>query len=359
MGSISHRVPAGKIVVGVDTHKDVHVAVALDHLGAHLGEQRIPTTAAGYADLRRWALGLGPVHTWGVEGTGSYGAGLTSALLRAGERVIEINRPDRAARRRQGKSDPLDAEAAARAVLSGRATGIPKSADGEIEAARVVKVAKNGAVKSRTATMNSLRSVLITAPAALRAELEPLSDHRLISRCAALRPGPVTDPGSAARHALRALARRWKALDGEIDGHTAQLDALTASAAPGLRAAYGVGPDTAADLLVAAGDNPGRLRSEAAFAALCGASPIPASSGKTNRHRLNRGGNRAANAALYRIIVVRLGRHEPTRAYAARRVAEGRSKLEIIRCLKRFLVRELFPLLRPTREPQDGAALTS
>jgi len=358
MGSISHRVPAGKIAVGVDTHKDMHVAVALDHLGSHLGEHSIPTDAAGYADLRRWALGLGPVHAWGVEGTGSYGAGLASALLRAGERVIEVNRPDRAARHRDGKSDPLDAEAAARAVLSGRVTGIPKSADGEIEAIRLVKLTRNGAVKARTAAMNTLRNVLITAPAALRAELEPLPERQLISRCTAFRPGPATDPGNAARHALRALARRWEALREEIDAHTALLDTLTRAVAPDLRGAFGVGPETAADLLVAAGDNPERLHSEAAFAALCGASPIPASSGKTNRHRLNRGGNRAANAALYQVIVVRLGRHEPTRAYAARRVAEGRSKLEIIRCLKRFLVRELFPLLQPIPAP-DGAILTS
>ena len=359
MTSIAHLVPAGKIVVGVDTHKDVHVAVALDRLGAYLGEIRIATNAAGYADLRRWALSLGPVDAWGVEGTGSYGAGLAGTLLRAGERVIEVNRPDRTARRREGKSDALDAESAARAVLSGRMTGIPKSADGEVEAVRVIKVAKDGAVKSRTAAMNSLKNLLITAPAALRADLEPLSDHGLVSRCSGLRTGPVSEPLGATRHALRSLARRWQELDREIETHVALLGSLTRSAAPGLLASYGVGPDTAADLLIAAGDNPGRLHSEAAFAALCGASPIPASSGRTNRHRLNRGGDRAANAALYRIVVVRMGRHEPTIAYVARRTGEGRSKREIMRCLKRFLVRELYPLLRPAADQAQPAQLAS
>ena len=333
------------IVVGVDTHRDSHVAVALDALGGRLGERSVPTTRAGYTDLERWASGLGLVRAFGVEGTGSYGAGLARQLRAGGHVVREVDRPDRQARRRLGKSDPLDAEAAARAVLAGTATTRPKRADGSVEALRLLVLTRRSAEKARSAAMIQLRAVMVTAPAELRETLTGLGPVALLERCAAFRPGAPIDPWSATRHALRALARRIRALDEELAGTVSAMDRLTLGRAPALRATFGVGPDSAAALLVAAGDGPDRLRSEAAFAALCGASPIPASSGLRTRHRLDRGGDRQADRALYVIVLTRLAHHAPTRAYVERRTAEGRTKREIIRCLKRYVAREVFPLL--------------
>jgi transposase len=357
--SIEHQGPKGKVVVGVDTHKDVHVAVALDRVGGRLGVISLPADRAGYAALEQWALGFGSVLAFGIEGTSSYGAGLTGFLRRAGHRVVEVNRPDRSERHRHGKSDPLDAENAARAVLAGRETGTPKSADGQVEMLRQIKVAKDGAVKARAQALTTLRALLVTAPADLRTELEPLSKRALVARCAGLRPGPVTSPLAATRHALRSLARRWQELTTEIDTHEDLLISLTAEAAPELVAAYGIGPDTAADPLIAIGDNRDRVPTEAALAKLCGVNPIPASSGKTQRLRLNRGGNRQANAALYRIVVVRMRCHVPTLAYVARRTAEGKSKPEIMRCLKRYVAREVWSHTRPAAhvvEPLEFAS---
>jgi transposase len=338
---------AGDIVVGVDTHRDQHVAVAIDRLGARLGELAVSADRMGYRRLERWASSLGAVRAFGVEGTGSYGAGLVRHLRAAGRVVIEVDRPDRRLRRRLGKSDPLDAEAAARAVSAGTATTVPKSADGEVEAIRLLLVTKRSADKARTAAWTQLRTVLVTAPAELRERLAPLPRAELLRRCAALRGGPAAGPASATRHALSTLARRVRALERELATTVAALDRLTAQRAPELRARYGVGPEVAATLLVTAGDNPDRLRSEAAFAALCGVSPIPASSGLRTRHRLNRGGDRQANCALYRVVLTRLRYHAASRTYLARRLAEGRSKREIIRCLKRHVAREFYPLLTP------------
>ena len=337
---------AVSVIIGVDTHKDAHVAVALDQLGTRLGEYRLASTAQGYLDLERWAGGLGEVPTFGIEGTGSYGAGLARFLVGRGYTVIEVNRPDRAARRRLGKNDPLDAEAAARAVLGRVATTTPKAGGDQVEMIRMLKSTKNSAVKARSQAMNQLRALLVTAPTALRQTLEPLTAGALVNRCARLRPGSLTTPLAAAKRTLHSLARRYRQLTVEIAGLEADLQRLTAVVAPALVAAFGVGSDVAAALLVAAGGNPERLRSEAAFAALCGVSPIPASSGKTNRHRLNRGGDRQANAALHRVVVVRLRYEERTRAYMRRRTGEGLSKAEVIRCLKRYVARELFALLR-------------
>jgi transposase len=333
------------IVVGVDTHRDSHVAVALDALGGRLGECSVPTTRAGYAELERWATGLGLVRAFGVEGTGSYGAGLARHLRASGHAVREVDRPDRQARRRLGKSDPLDAEAAARAVLAGTATTRPKRADGSVEALRLLVLTKRSAEKARSAAMIQLRAVMVTAPAELREALAGLGPAALLERCTAFRPAAPVDPRSATRHALRALARRIRVLDEELAEVVSAMDRLTLERAPALRATFGVGPDSAAALLVAAGDDADRLRSEAAFAALCGASPIPASSGLRTRHRLDRGGDRQANRALYVIVLTRLAHHAPTRAYVERRTAEGRTKREIIRCLKRYVAREVFPLL--------------
>lgn len=339
------------VIVGVDTHKDAHVAVAIDGLGGRLGELHLPATNAGYAEVVGWALALGPVHAFGVEGTGSYGIGLARFLRRYGETVIEVSRPPRAGERRlAGKSDPIDAEHAAREVLAGRATVTPKLSDGIVEAIRLTRIARNTAVKAHTQAIVALKATLVTADEDLRTALEPLSDHKMMVACAALDTnGDPADPDTAMRHVLASLARRWLDLHEEIKAHTARLKALTAAAAPELVAAFGIGPDIAGELLVAAGDNSDRIRTEAAFAKLCGACPVPTGSGKTSgRHRLNRGGNRQANAALYRAVIVRMRWHAPTIAYVERRTAEGLTKREIIRCLKRYLAREVYALLPPT-----------
>jgi len=292
------------IIVGVDTHKDIHVAVALDALGRRLAELELPTTTTGYQKLHVWATGLGQVDAFGVEGTGSYGAGLTRYLRRChGSRVIEVNRPDRATRHRKGKSDTIDAEAAARAVLAGTSTGTPKTGDDQVEIIRMLKLARDSAVKAQTQAVNPLKAVLVTAPDELRQSLNGLGLTTLLDRCASLRPGALSTPLAAAKHTLRLLARRAQAMRLEAQTLRDQLGDLTAVAAPALIELTGVGPDTAAALLLSAGDNPQRLHSEAAFAALCGTNPVPASSGKTTRYRLNRGGDRQANAALHRAVL--------------------------------------------------------
>jgi hypothetical protein len=348
--SVSETPQHRRVVVGVDTHKHIHVAVALDELGARLDAQRFAADAAGYRDLIDWAARLGRSVTFGIEGTGSYGAGLASAVRRRGLGTVEVVRTDRRDRRLRGKNDFIDAENAARAVLSGVATAVPKTADGTVEMIRVIKVAKDVAVKARTAAMVSLKAAMVNAPPQLREQLQDLPKMALIRRCAALRPGEVSDVAAATKHALRAIARRWLDLDTEISEHEKVLTRLTQTTAPQLVAAFGIGADVAAEMLIVAGDNPERVRCEAAFAKLCGVSPVPASSGMTTRHRLNRGGHRQANAALYRTVIVRMQHHAPTQAYLARRLAEGKTKAEIIRCLKRLLAREIWAHMRPLRE---------
>jgi transposase len=337
-----------RVVIGVDTHLDVHVAVALDSLGRRLASTTIPTTTKGYRSLVAWAGSFGPVEAFGLEGTGSYGAGLARHLRGAGHRVIEVVRPNRQVRRRKGKSDPVDAEAAARAVISGEADGTPKAGDDRVEMIRVLRVARSTAVKARSQAVNALKSLLVTAPAELRDQLRDLRTNKLVAIAARLRAGQETTTLAATKTALRALANRYQTLHAEIAALDTQLGELTAATAPKLIDTFGVGPDVAGAVLVAAGDNPERLRSEAAFAMFCGVAPIEASSGKTVRHRLNRGGDRHANAALYRIVVVRMRYHAPTRAYVERRTAQGLSKPEIIRCLKRYVAREIYRVLRDT-----------
>ena len=244
-----------------------------------------------------------------------------------------------------GRTTPLDAEAAARAVLAGVATAIPKAADGMAEMARQIKIARDTAVKARSTAMVTLKTLLVNAPGRVREAIEPLTDQKLIDRCAALRTGNILDPTGSVKHALRALARRWRTLSAEIDEHDELLDIITRAAVPTLREAFGIGPDAAAEMMSVAGDNPTPIRSEAAFAKLCGACPIPASSGVTNRHRLYRGGHRHANATLYRIVIVRMRWHQATIDYVRRRTAEGLSKKDIIRCLKRFVAREIYHAL--------------
>jgi transposase len=326
---------------------------------AELGELTVAANPVGYAELLAWADQLGAVQAFGVEGTGSYGSGLARFLRRHGRRVIEVSRPPRKGERRlSGKSDAIDAEHAAREVLAGKATATPKLADGIVEAIRLIKIARDSAVRAHSQAMITLKATLVTAPDELRAKLDPLTDFKLIQACASLDgTGDVADPTVAIRVVLASLARRWLELHEEIKVHSRQLKKLTKTAAPDLVAAFGIGPDIAAEMLVTAGDNTDRIRSDAALAKLCGACPIPAGSGRTNgRHRLNRGGNRQANAALYRAVVVRMRWHPPTIAYVERRTAEGLSKKEIIRCLKRFLAREIYRLLPEPSAPNELAS---
>lgn len=346
-----------RVTVGVDTHKDAHVARAKDGLGRRLGQITVPASVGGYADLLAWARSLGEIGTFGVEGTGCYGAGLTRYLRARGVGVVEVIRPNRQARRRHGKSDPADADAAASAVLSGEANGAPKAGDATVEMIRVLRIARATAIRARTQAINALHALVVTAPEELRKDLRELSGPRLVRTCARFRAGDLTDSLGATKTALRSLAKRSLALKEEVQALDRELERLTAGAAPALLGIFGVGSDTAGALLVAAGDNPERLRSEAAFAKLCGVSPVEASSGKTTRHRLNRGGDRHANAALYRIVLVRLRqRHPPTIDYVVRRTAEGKSKREIIRCLKRYVAREVYRTLTEGHATTSSAA---
>ena len=331
---------------GVDTHLDVHVAAALDSIGGLLGVEAFPTTTAGYEALLEWLSSLGSVAKVGVEGTGSYGAGLTRYLQDAGIAVVEVNRADRQDRRRQGKSDPLDAISAARSAQSGRAAALPKGRDGEVEAIRTLLVAKRSARRDRISAVNQLRGLLSSGPDDLREHFAHRNAAALVSQAAALRPRAGDAVDQATRFTLRELGRRARSLDQEIARLDQLIEPLVAKRAAGLLSLFGVGPDSAATLLVAAGDHPERLRSEAAFAQLCGVAPIPASSGKVVRHRLNRAGDRHANQALWRIVFVRMGSDPRTRAYVERRTAEGKSKLEIVRCLKRYVAREVYPYIR-------------
>jgi transposase len=346
-----------KVFGGVDTHQDTHTAAALDAAGAILGSRQFPANAAGYAALLAWLTGLGAVVRVGIEGTSSYGAGLAAVLRAVGVTVVEVDRPDRSTRRRRGKSDPIDAEAAARAVLAGHVTGVAKTHDGVVECIRVLRIARSSARDQRADCLRRLKSVLVTAPEALRAQLRGLSDPKLVATCAALRPArsDAGTPVTATKLAIRALGRRYAELTEELADLDELIQPLVAQANPALLEVHGVGPEVAAQLLVTVGDNPHRLHSEAALAMLCGVAPLPASSGKTNRHRLNRGGDRQANNALWRIALCRMKTHAPTRDYVTRRTAEGLSKLEIIRCLKRYIARDLYRILVPEITENDLA----
>ena len=334
------------ITGGVDTHAEVHVAAALDPVGGLLGVQEFPASPAGYAQLLGWLGGFGTVCLVGVEGTGGYGAGLARHITAAGVRVVEVDRADRQDRRRQGKSDPLDAVSAARAAQSGRAAGAPKGRDGAVEAIRALMVAKRTARAGRTQTINQARALILTGPDDIRIRFTQHTPADLVAELASLRPRPGAVVCYATRIALRELGRRAQFLGRQLERLDELIVPLVTARAPGLLALYGVGADTAAMLLITAGDHPGRLRSEAAWAHLCATAPIPASSGKVTRHRLHPGGDRQANHALWRIVITRMSSHPPTRAYAGRRAKEGLSKKEITRCLKRYVAREACPHLR-------------
>jgi transposase len=347
-----------RIVGGVDTHSEIHHAAVVLMNGRRVADAEFPATAAGYAESLAWMRGFGVLHAVGVEGTGSYGAGLARHLRASGVLVVEVNRPDRRQRRAKGKSDPLDAYAAAEAVLAGRATTVPKAADAIVESIRALHLVRAGAVKARTACINEMKALVITAPAELRERLPARSAASLAHACTRLpTPTDLANPADGITAALQHLAARYHHLTTEITTAEAQLGALVKRARPDLLAITGVGVETAAQLLSTCGDNPDRLHSEAAFASLCGVSPVPASSGKTKRHRLNRGGDRQTNRALYMIVLTRMGHHAHTRAYVARRTTEGLSTKEIIRCLKRYVARELYKTLtRPATNNLPPAA---
>jgi transposase len=354
---------ATRVIGGVDTHADTIHAAAIDDLGRELGDREFPTTPAGYRDALAFLIGYGTLGVIGIEGTSSYGTGLTRAARTAGIEVREVTRPDRSTRRMRGKSDPIDAYAAARAVLSGRAEAAPKHE--EIDAIRALHIARNSAVKARTAAMNQIHHLLITAPAPVREKYRQLKERPLVDVLAACRPGSQEPTSRAVLHALKSLAQRHQFLTTQADDLQGQLRDLTAAANPHLMSIRGVGPVTAAQLLITAGGNPDRLRSESSFAALCGTAPVPASSGKTTRHRLSRGGDRAANSALHTIALNRMTSDARTRDYVARQRATKRDTPEILRMLKRAIAREIFksltqgqaaPLLtdlRPARQAKN------
>jgi transposase len=348
------------VVGGIDTHADLHQAAVIDSIGRHLANPQFKTTPDGYRRLLDWLRSHGEVLAVGIEGTGAYGAEIARFLTANEVTVVEVDRPDRKARRDNGKSDSIDAYAAATAVLSGRASGTPKSRNGIVEAIRALRVVRKSAVKARTQTINQIRTLIVTAPSGIRDKLRGLSARELVDTLARSRPaGELADPACAVKTVLRRLARRYQALDEEIKEADREIGPLVTQAAPRLIALPGIGPETAGQLLTSAGDNPDRLRSKAAFAHLCGAAPVPASSDRTNRHRLNRGGDRQANNALHTIVLVRMKYDQRTQEYVARRTAEGMTKKDIVRCLKRFVAREIYrhlPHVTHTTEPLPQTA---
>jgi transposase len=345
--------PSTEIIVGVDTHAEQHTAAAVNALGQIVATIEIPTTRRGFKNLVCWARRLGRFERAGVEGCGAYGAGLARYLIEAGIEVVEVDRPNRQRRRRRGKSDLTDAESAARAVLAGDASTVPKDTTGRVETVRILHLTRRSAVKAKTQAGNQMKDIILTAPEHIRSQLRGKTTRQRVRICATWRPGPVTDPAAAARQCLRDLARRWIALHEEIKQLEADLTQLLTALVPTLLAQNGVGIDVAAKLVIAAGENPERLRTEAAFSALCGSSPVEASSGKHSSHRLSRGGNRQANNALHTVAMHRSRNCDETKTYIAKRRSDGKTDRAIRRCLKRALARRFHRIIL-----NDLAALT-
>jgi transposase len=324
----------------------VNVAAVLDRIGGLLGTESFPTSPEGNQQLFKWMASFGKVVQVGVEGTASYGTSLARFLRDKGVEVLEVDRPNRQERRRKGKTDTIDAIEAARAAQGQRQLGAAKTKDGNVEAIRAVVVAKRSARDTKIKTLNQIRHLGFTAPEEIRQPLAGLTARMVAKKAAMMRPNPGGEPVVfATKTSLRVLGRRVLELDAERKELDKLLDRLLGETCPGLLELYGVGHDSAAALLVAAGDNPDRLRSEAAWARLCGVSPIEASSGKITRHRLNPGGNRQANAALWHIAITRMGSDPATIEYVQRRSKEGRTKKEIIRVLKRYIARQVYPYI--------------
>lgn len=334
------------LAAGVDTHADTHTLAILTAQGVQKLTQTFTADAAGYRDLIATLDQAGPVAVVGVEGTNSYGAGLTRALVAAGYRVQEVLRPARQTRRMSGKSDPIDAVEAARSVLADHHVSDAKDTTTPAEALRFMLTARTRLMNVSVALSNSVRSLLVTAPDAVREKYRGQATPALIKHLAASRPHPGTDSvEESAAVSLRILARAHQQARDEAADLEARMRQLLATHYPNVLAIYGAGTIVAAQLVVTAGGNPHRIRNEAAFASLCGAAPIPASSGRTNRHRLNRGGDRRGNTALHRIALIRMQRDARTQAYVERRRAEGKTTPEILRCLKRAIAREAYRAL--------------
>lgn len=336
------------VVGGVDTHKELHVAAVVDHHDRLLGSASFPTTRHGYKSLLVWMRSFGPLSRVGVECTGTYGAGLLRYLQKAGINVLEVTAPDKSVRRKRGKDDTIDAENAAHAAYAGCRTVTPKTRDGMIESLRVLKACRKTAIAARRIALQMIQTQIISAPDQLREPLRKMTRMQLIRTLATWRPdlSGYRDVTTAYRIAFKSLARRYLELHDEIADLDIMIKTIVDDLAPELIARPGIGYESASQLLITAGDNPERLRSEASFAALCGASPIPASSGMTQRHRLNRGGDRAANSALHIIAICRLRLDARTQDYVLKRTGQGLSKLEALRCLKRYIAREVFYILR-------------
>jgi len=335
------------VVGGVDTHKDLHVAAVVDDYDQVLGTHSFATTRQGYKLMLAWMRSFGDLQRIGVECTGSYGAGLLRYMKVAGVDVLEVTAPDKLDRRRRGKNDDFDAQSAAHAAFAKRRTVTPRSRDGMVESLRILKVCRKTAVQARRVALQIIQTSIVCSPDRLRDLLRNMTRMKLIRTLAAWRPDLTgyRDVEEAYKIALKSLARRYLELHDEVAELDDMIEAIVKDLAPELIARNGVGLNSAAQLLLTAGDNPERLRSEASFAALCGVSPVPASSGKTTRHRLNRGGDRAANSALHIIAIGRLRLDPKTQEYVARRVAQGHSKLEAIRCVKRYIAREIFNII--------------
>lgn len=349
------------VIGGVDTHKDLHVAAVVEEHNRVLGSQCFPTTRHGYKQMLAWMRSFGQLRRVGVEATGTYGAGLLRYLQNAGVEVLEVTTPDSGDRRKRGKNDDLDAQNAAHAAFAGKRTVTPKTRDGMIESLRVLKACRKTAVAARRVALQMIHNTVVCAPDELRDTLRKLTRMELIRTLAAWRPD-MTDyrnVASAYRIALKSLARRYLELHDEIADLDAMIAAIVDELAPALVTRNSIGHASAAQLLLTAGDNSERLHSEASFAALCGVSPVPASSGKTTRHRLNRGGDRAANSALHIIAIGRLRTDPRTKSYIAKRIAEGHSKLEAIRCLKRYIAREIFSLISQRRQEINQAQIAT
>jgi len=339
-----------KVIAGVDTHADTHHVALITEYGKHLADQKFLAVGSGYREIAEYITQYGPVTAVGIEGTGSYGAELARVLAKDGFDIKEVNRPNRAHRRLHGKSDPLDAYQAAESVLAERGTSTPKTRDGYVEALRVLRTARTSALKARTAVLTQISGVLTAAPEAVRAKYRGQTSEARAKAMAGTRPsGDIADPAVATAVTLKRMGARHHYLTTEIDETDAELGRIIAEHAPALTQINGVGTAVASQLLVTIGDNPERLTTEAQFAALTGTAPIPASSGKTTRHRLSRGGDRAANAAIYRIVLVRMSKDQRTRDYVAKRTADGKSKKEIMRCLKRYVAREIYRVLQNPR----------
>jgi len=340
---MDHKHPKNQLILGVDTHLDCHVAVLINTLGQVVSTDEFETNLNGYKKCLRWCHSFGHLMKAGVEGTGTYGAGLSRYLSSCDITVFEVNRPNRARRRLRGKSDPTDAENAARAVLANDAKAIPKTQTGVVEAMRFLLIARRSAVKARTQAINQIRAMLVTAPDDVRADYLFSSQTACINACQRINSLGDTPLLEMLSITLKLLANRWLNLSKELKMIDKNLKVLATNSAPDLTQQYGVGPYVAATLMVTAGDNPERLKKESSFAALCGVSPVEASSGKVTRHRLNRGGSRIANNAIWTVALIRMRSDPRTQLYVARRTTEGLSLKEIQRCLKRYIARELFP----------------